>query len=64
MLFPEANSALYLNTTLQQLSNPLLAYTPDQRENFSQTIWNHTVEMANGPWSTGDRSAAVGTNFM
>ncbi|KAK4191818.1 hypothetical protein QBC35DRAFT_486036 [Podospora australis] len=64
ILFPEANSALYLSNTLQQFSNPLLTLSPEERERFSGEIWDNTIAMAEGPWSTGDRSAAVATNLI
>ncbi|KAK4195830.1 hypothetical protein QBC40DRAFT_15519 [Triangularia verruculosa] len=62
MVFPEATSAFNLNTGLRQLENPLMS--PEDHEDLSDTVWQHTLDVLQAPWSTGDRSGAIGTNLI
>ncbi|KAK0747929.1 hypothetical protein B0T21DRAFT_406490 [Apiosordaria backusii] len=66
MVFPEATSAFNLNTGLRQLENPLTS--PEDHEQFSEelsdAVWQHTLDIFQAPWSTRDRSGAMGTNLI
>ncbi|KAK4175443.1 hypothetical protein QBC36DRAFT_331440 [Triangularia setosa] len=62
MVFPEATSAFNLNTSLRQLENPLLS--PEHHEELSDAVWQHTLDIYQASWSTGDRSGAMGTNLI
>jgi hypothetical protein len=63
MVWPEANSAWYLSNVMQQLSNPA-SPPPADRNALSGAITAHTINLLAGNWRSGDRTAAVGTNFM
>lgn len=60
MILPEANSAWYLSSVLQHLSNPGALSAAD----LSTAITQHTTNLVSGTWVNVDRNAAVGTNFM
>lgn len=63
MIWPEATSAFYLSNVLQQLASPS-APTANDRNMLSGAITAHTISILSGNWGRGDRTAAVGTNFM
>ncbi|KAK1830392.1 hypothetical protein QBC39DRAFT_285634 [Podospora conica] len=65
MIWPEATSAWYLSSVLQQLSSTA-APPPTQtdRNTLSSAITAHTINVMSGNWKRGDRTAAVGTNFI
>jgi hypothetical protein len=63
IVWPEATSAWYLSNVLQQLSSPS-APNPTDRNIISGAITAHTINMLSSNWKRGDRSVAVGTNFM
>ncbi|KAK3341289.1 hypothetical protein B0T25DRAFT_336947 [Lasiosphaeria hispida] len=63
MVWPEATSAWYLSNVLQQLGSPTPATAAD-RNMLSGAITAHTINVLSGNWKRGDRTAAVGTNFI
>lgn len=63
MVWPEATSAFYLSSVLQQLANPG-SPTATDRNMLSGAVTTHTINVLSGNWKRGDRTAAVGTNFM
>lgn len=63
MIWPEATSAWYLSSVLQQLSGTAPP-TQTDRNMLSGAITAHTINVMSGNWKRGDRTAAVGTNFM
>ncbi|KAK0631715.1 hypothetical protein B0T14DRAFT_559472 [Immersiella caudata] len=63
IVWPEATSAWYLSNVLQQLSSPNLPSSAD-RNMLSGAITAHTINMLSSNWKRGDRTAAVGTNFI
>ncbi|KXX73342.1 Oleate activated transcription factor 3 [Madurella mycetomatis] len=60
MILPEANSAWYLSSVLQHLSNPGTLSVAD----LSTAITQHTTNLVSETWVNVDRNAAVGTNFI
>jgi hypothetical protein len=63
IVWPEATSAWYLSSVLQQLTRPTPP-TADDRNMLSGAITAHTINILSSNWKRGDRTAAVGTNFM
>jgi len=63
IVWPEATSAWYLSNVLHQLSSPTTPTTAD-RNMLSGAITAHTINMLSSNWKRGDRTAAVGLNFM
>ncbi len=63
MVWPEATSAWYLSNVLQQLEGPNPPSAVD-RNVLSGAITAHTISILSRNWKRGDRTAAVGTNFM
>ncbi|KAJ4296979.1 hypothetical protein N0V88_003895 [Collariella sp. IMI 366227] len=63
MVFPEAASAWYLRTVLNQLSNPLMPGAFDTKQ-LSDMILQHAKETAAVKWKSGDRNAAVVTDLI
>ncbi|KAK0746420.1 hypothetical protein B0T18DRAFT_390872 [Schizothecium vesticola] len=63
MIWPEATSAWYLSSVLQQLSGTAPP-TQTDRNMLSGAITAHTINVMSGNWKRGDRTAAVGTNFI
>lgn len=62
MVFPEATSAFNLNTALSPLDSPLML--SERHEELSDAVWQHTLNVFQTPWSTGDRNGAMSTNLM
>ncbi|VBB71664.1 Putative protein of unknown function [Podospora comata] len=62
MVFPEATSAFNLNTALSPLDSPLML--SERHEELSDAVWQHTLDVFQTPWSTGDRSGAMSTNLI
>ncbi|KAK1755262.1 hypothetical protein QBC47DRAFT_212792 [Echria macrotheca] len=63
MVWPEATSAFYLSSVLQQLTSPSPPI-PNDRNMLSGAITAHTINLLSGNWGRGGRTAAVGTNFI
>ncbi|KAK4147823.1 uncharacterized protein C8A04DRAFT_24378 [Dichotomopilus funicola] len=59
MVFPEATAACYLRDVLQHLSNPGIPNAID-----SKLIIGHAKDLWSAKWQAGDRSAAVGADFL
>ncbi|KAK3393696.1 hypothetical protein B0H63DRAFT_516866 [Podospora didyma] len=63
MVWPEANSAWYLSNVLHQLAGPTPQSIED-RNTLSGAITQHTLQVLEGSWERGDRTGAVGANFI
>ncbi|KAL2017656.1 hypothetical protein VTK56DRAFT_1870 [Thermocarpiscus australiensis] len=67
MVLPEAKSAWYLSSLLQQSSSLALSPTVNPTMNRSvldAAITQHSYELSSSGWKTGERSGAVATNFI
>lgn len=63
IIWPEANSAWYLSTFLHEVQGPT-TLTPVDRNNLTDAVTAHTLNIMGVRWRFGNRSAAINANFM
>ena len=64
VVWPEANSAWYLSTLLDQIHSPTSPPSAADRNSLSDAISAHTLNVMGVGWKHGPRCGVINANFM